>query len=159
MADPEGSGLYNKVSSGACADFYSCRRVPHYWSSVVLDPFHDRWEELYNRLQIRVGCNFWLLSYPHIPDHCNHTHRPLNPFFVSFSVHDCVVVGFGYSRIFSFFPRDFRSDTNGTFCSNSDLGGDAPVDRLSTESCSIGGRRRERRGGTKWILSLKECQC
>ena len=25
LADPEGSGLYNKVSSGACADHYSSR--------------------------------------------------------------------------------------------------------------------------------------
>ena len=26
LADPEGSGLYNKVSSGACTDLCSCRR-------------------------------------------------------------------------------------------------------------------------------------
>lgn len=91
---------------------------------------------------------------PHIPDHCNFTHHPLFLFFGC----DCVVVGFGYFR-FVLFPRGLRSDANGTFCLGSDLGNDMPVDRLSTESCSISGRRRERRGDTKWILSLKECQC
>jgi hypothetical protein len=30
--------------------------------------------------------------------------------------------------------------------------------RLSMESCSIGERQKERRGGTKSILSLKECE-
>lgn len=33
LADPEGSGLYNKVSSDACVDLCSRRRrrVPHYY--------------------------------------------------------------------------------------------------------------------------------
>jgi hypothetical protein len=67
LADPEGSGLYNKVRWSARTDLDEFARgtieSPR-WPSAVLDPFHGRGEELNYRLQIRVGCNVFVFISP-----------------------------------------------------------------------------------------------
>lgn len=67
LADPEGSGLYNKVSVCACTDLdeSACITVetPRL-SSEPPDRSPDRREGLRYRLQIRVGRSLFALSYP-----------------------------------------------------------------------------------------------
>ena len=92
LADPEGSGLYNKVSPSALLETLTesvrVTVVFSHWSPAVLDHLPDRREELCYRLQIRVGHNVstLILSPSRIPHHQTWSNEPT---LVPFSVRDC----------------------------------------------------------------------
>ena len=92
LADPEGSGLYNKVSPSALLETLTesvrVTVVLSHWSPAVLGHLPDRREELCYRLQIRVGRNVstLILSPSRIPHHQTWSNEPT---LVPFSVCDC----------------------------------------------------------------------